>query len=718
MKSDSLRKGTFLDRLHELKGQLSHLYENFTSVQNSHSNIEQLFSPVFESFDAMAESLKRRTDDLITQNQKLQSDIVDVKKAEEALKESEQKFRALAQTAHEAILSADCSGKIVFWNRGAQLMFGYHSHEIVGKHISLLTPNDVFDELSETLKKAISQEGESSGAQLIEALGKRKDSSVFPVEISLSSWQSRAATFHTAIIREVTKRKQAEKDLAKEKELLDVTLRSIGDGIISTDTSGRILLINGVAEALTGVSGREVIGKHFSEIFQPLDIETQKEIAGPTETVISGGKTVEGEVMLPVGQSRRRIIFTASPMRDSSEQIIGTVVALHDATERRRMEEELFRARKLEAIGVLAGGIAHDFNNILTGIITNLFMVKTGLKANSEPYDLVTDAEKAAFQASKLTKQLLTFAKGGAPVKENASIDELIEDSVGFCLSGSNIECELQLDEDLWSVEIDRAQIDQVLNNLLTNAKQAMPQGGSVVIRAQNMEIQDKISDVTEAVLPLLPGTYLKITIKDNGCGITRENMTRIFDPYFTTSDKRAGLGLSTVYSIVQKHNGFITVKSRVGKGTKFIFYLPARKQEKKEISEQIPRCRGTKRILVMDDDEIIRVVVERILKNAGYQVETTTNGIDALYAYERSMNNGEPFNLVLMDITIPGGMGGKKTIEQLLSLDPNAKVIASSGYSNDSIMTNYREYGFVGVLPKPFNVAEFMQVIAQVTCE
>ncbi|MFW5774682.1 MAG: PAS domain-containing hybrid sensor histidine kinase/response regulator [Chitinivibrionales bacterium] len=715
---DSSRKENFLNSLGVLKAHLSRMYEMCSSENPQKDTPETLLAPLLDSFHASIDSLEQQKKDLKKQNEMLRADIASVKLAEQALKESEQKFRALAQTAHEAIVSADCSGTIAFWNRGAELMFGYKSHEIIGKHISALVPDGTFDSLSEVLQETIIEEGENSGARLIEALAKRKDCSVFPTEISLSSWQSGDTLFHTATIREVTRRKQTEDDLAREKQLLDVTLRSTGDGIISTDTSGRILLINGVAEAITGVSSKEVIGKNINDIFQPQDAGTFQKTAGPTQKVVTEGETVDGEVILTVGRSRRRITYLASPMRDSSGQIIGMVLALQDITERRRMEEELFRTRKLEAIGVLAGGIAHDFNNILTGIITNLFMVKTGLKTGSDPYKLITDAEKAAFQASKLTKQLMTFAKGGAPVKENASISELIEDSVGFCLSGSSIECELQLDADLWGVEIDRGQIDQVLNNLLINAKQAMPRGGTVVVRAENMEIEDKLSDVTEAIIPLLPGKYLKITITDEGVGISRDNLSRIFDPYFTTSSKRNGLGLSTVYSIIRKHNGLITAKSRLGKGTKFIFYLPARRHEQKEIAEHIPRCHGNKRILVMDDDEIIRVVVDRILKNAGYQVETVTNGFDALHLYKSSMRQKRPFDLVLMDITVPGGMGGEKAIKKLLSIDPHAKVIASSGYSNDPIMTNYRAHGFVDVLPKPFNVAEFMQVIARFTEE
>ncbi len=717
MSLDSLQKDQFRKHFYRARDEIvSYIDRNGVSEGSEpKAVVDALLVPVMESFQSIFDCLTERIGELQQQNIRLKEDIADVRFAEEALKESEQKFRALAQTAHEAILSADCSGNILFWNRGAEIMFGYESHEIIGKHISMLVPDDTFNHLLENVQQVIAREAENvDRAHMIEALGKRKDSSNFPAEISLSSWQSRDATYYTAIIREVTKRKKAEMDLAKEKELLDVTLRSTGDGIISTDTEGRILLINGVAEKLLGIGAKEIIGKNLQEKFHSID--TFAEIAQSAKSVVSEGKGIDGEISTGSGRNRRTIIYTATPMRASTHEIIGTVLALQDITERRRMEEELFRARKLEAIGVLAGGIAHDFNNILTGIITNLFMVKTGLKTDSEPHTMITDAEKAAFKASKLTNRLLTFAKGGAPVKENASIRELIEDSVGFCLSGSSIECDLKVDENLWGVEIDRGQIDQVLNNLLINAKQSMPNGGTITVFAQNMEIHDEISDATEAIIPLLPGKYLKISISDTGKGISRDNLSKIFDPYFTTSSKRNGLGLSTVYSIIRKHNGFITAKSRLGQGTTFMFYLPAVREEDGQFPETVPKCTGTKRILVMDDDEVIRAVVDRILKNAGYYVETVTNGADALHLYCLSMKRKKKFNLVLMDITIPGGMGGKQTVGELLSIDPEAKVIASSGYLNDPVMTNYRDYGFVDVLPKPFNVAKFMHVIASVT--
>ena len=343
-------------------------------------------------------------------------------------------------------------------------------------------------------------------------------------------------------------------------------------------------------------------------------------------------------------------------------------------------------------------------------------MAKMNLGEAGESKQLIMDAEKAAFRATRLTKQLLTFSKGGTPVKESASIGEIIEDAVGFCLSGSNCDYRLDLQEDLWAVEVDRGQVDQVINNLVINANQAMPDGGIITVKASNMEIEDRVLSDTASTLPLAPGKYVKVTVQDEGGGIPARDLERIFDPYFSTKPNGSGLGLTTAFSIVKKHGGHMTARSAVGKGSRFVFYLPASPQEEDEESgaedELIP---GTSRVLVMDDDEVVRTVVIRLLARNGYRVESAFHGREAIEKYRSAMEEGDPFDVVIMDLTVAGGMGGKDAVKGILEEDPDAKVIVFSGYSNDPVLANYREYGFSGVISKPFSIEEFSRIVNRI---
>jgi nitrogen-specific signal transduction histidine kinase/ActR/RegA family two-component response regulator len=393
---------------------------------------------------------------------------------------------------------------------------------------------------------------------------------------------------------------------------------------------------------------------------------------------------------------------------------MGMVLVFRDVTEKQMLEAELYTARKLESLGVLAGGIAHDFNNILTGVITNLFMAKVKVKADSDTYQLIAEAEKASFRASKLVKQLLTFSKGGAPVKEAVSIKDIIEDSVGFCLSGSNVNYRLELAPDLSLVEADRGQIDQVLNNLIINADQAMPNGGSITVKAENFTLPpgDQGAEAPHRALPA--GAYVKVTVSDEGGGIPKDDLEKIFDPYFTTKPNGNGLGLTIAYSIIKGHKGFIAVDSQMGKGTVFSFFLPVAKATPKPAGDEALHAAlaGTVRVLVMDDDSAVRIVVTQLLKNSGYSVVCTSSGEQSIKAYGDAMQSGKPFDVVVMDLTVPGGMGGKETVGKIREMDPKAKVIVSSGYSNDPVMANYKDYGFCGVIAKPFNIDEFLGVL------
>jgi len=404
-----------------------------------------------------------------------------------------------------------------------------------------------------------------------------------------------------------------------------------------------------------------------------------------------------------------------APIRDRGSRIIGAVIVFSDITETRKMEDELQRAQKLESIGVLAGGIAHDFNNILTAVLGNLSLARLHAKPGDELHELLAEAAKAASIAKDLTFQLLTFSKGGAPIKKVASIGELLVTTADFALRGSNVRGTFDIQDDLWSIECDIGQIAQVIHNLVINAKQAMPDGGTVEVAARNVMVGEADR------LPLKEGAHVRLSIRDHGMGIEREHIPMIFDPYFTTKQRGVGLGLTTTYTIVSRHGGYIHVESKVGSGTVFDVYLPStgKRGRKSRTSRRDPRQeKGRGRVLLMDDEELVRRVAGTLLRSLGYDVVEVAGGAEMIEAYVKARDGGAPFEAVIMDLTVPGGMGGKEAIARLLEIDASARAIVSSGYSNDPIMAHFREHGFKGVVAKPYEIDELSETLQRVLNE
>jgi signal transduction histidine kinase/CheY-like chemotaxis protein len=373
-----------------------------------------------------------------------------------------------------------------------------------------------------------------------------------------------------------------------------------------------------------------------------------------------------------------------------------------EIVERKRVEDELLKAQKLESLGVFAGGIAHDFNNILTAILGNISFARMQLSPSHVIAKRLEECEKAAISASDLTRQLLTFARGGEPVKKLINPALLIEEAASLVLRGSNVSSAIDLAEDLWSVEADLGQLGQVLNNLLLNARQAMCAGGNVTVRGTN--------EVLVAGNPqrLPAGAYVKIAVEDHGCGIPQEHLGRIFDPYFTTKSQGSGLGLASVYSIIKRHGGTVEVSSVLLVGSSFTIYLPAQPGmcPESEVVEKVVELTGGGRVLVMDDEVFVREIVTEILKYLGYYVESCVDGKEAVERFQRARESNNPFSVVILDLTVPGGMGGKEAAPLILEIDPDAVLIVSSGYSNDPVIANYRHYGFKGVISKPFDTS------------
>lgn len=383
---------------------------------------------------------------------------------------------------------------------------------------------------------------------------------------------------------------------------------------------------------------------------------------------------------------------------------------VREIAERERMKEELLKARKLESLGVLAGGIAHDFNNLLTAVLGNIELVKMNEEPGRAAYARLEEAKKATLRARDLTQQLLTFSKGGAPIRKTISIGELIRESSAFVLSGSKAKGQFIIPGDLWRTDVDEGQIGQVFHNLIMNADQSMPQGGTITVQCENSTIE------AGAPLPLASGNYIKISIRDQGIGIPDNQLSMIFDPYYTTKQNGSGLGLATAYSIVKKHDGHIAVESVPEAGSTFSIYLPASLKEipaREADKIMLPAGQGT--ILIMDDDEIVRNVAAAILHTIGYRTVFALNGAEAISLYEKARESGQPFDAVIMDLTIPGGMGGKEAVRKLLELDPTAKVIVSSGYSSDPIMAEFDKYGFKGVVAKPYTIRKLAETLHDV---
>jgi CheY-like chemotaxis protein len=360
---------------------------------------------------------------------------------------------------------------------------------------------------------------------------------------------------------------------------------------------------------------------------------------------------------------------------------------------------------------VLAGGIAHDFNNMLTAVLGNISFAKHFADPeNTKLLRRLGEAEKASLRARDLTQQLLTFSRGGAPIKETVSLVELLKGTSEFALSGSNVVCEFSILDDLWPVDADQGQISQVIENLIINANQAMPDGGTVHVRAENITVG------TRDILPLNKGQYVKVSVTDHGLGIPKDHLSKLFDPYFTTKQEGSGLGLATTYSIIKKHGGYIIADSELGAGTTVNFYLPASEKPvpaKEGEEERLPVGEG--KVLVMDDEDSVREVAGDILAQMGYEVAFAKDGAEAIERYKKANETGRPFDAVIMDLTVPGGMGGREALQVLLAIDPEVKAIVSSGYSKDPVMAEFRKHGFKGVVAKPYRIQELGRALHDV---
>lgn len=524
--------------------------------------------------------------------------------------------------------------------------------------------------------------------------------------------------FHTHGTREIqelvyafnalhSSRNQAERDVIQIKERLETIMRSMSELVFIVGENYRIIYVNSAVEKMFGLNATNQICCQYLKLQETPPCEHC-----PNSRIL---ETMQGAHWN--GTLADRLFEFASMPITLPDGTIGVLHVAKDVTDTKRLEEERIKAQRLESIGMLAAGIAHDFNNVLMAILGNISLAKMFLAPGTKSYERLEHAEKACDKAKALANQLLAFAKGGAPVKQLTDIGKLVRECVEFSSHGKNVRMEFDIPPDTWYAEVDEGQMSQVINNLVINAIQAMPNGGTVRVSMKNMSLTDT------STLELPAGPYVLISVSDTGTGIAPDLLPKIFDPFFTTKPMGSGLGLATSYTIIKRHKGRITVESEMGKGTVFHIYLPARPSkgttpdvsDVMKVSEDLSVVPNA-RVLVMDDDDMVFESLSEMLKILGFTAHRARDGAEAIQAYKDMLVNGERYYAVILDLTIPGGMGGKDALSVLSSLDSNVRAVVCSGYADDPVMTNYKAYGFAAAMSKPVSLHELRHVFANLS--
>ena len=645
----------------------------------------------------------------ITEFVGISRDISDRKSTEEKLLQSEQFFKDISLSLADWIWEIDKNGIYTYCSKNVYSVLGYDSKEIVGKSpFDFMLPKEaeevgnIFEEIYRQKKPIkdlvnwnITKDGkkvclQTNGVPLFDKKGN--------------------LTGFRGVDKDITERKKSEEFFKLHSEIMNnmaegVFLIGINDGIIKYS--------NPKIESMFGYTSEEMIGKHVSILNCPDDrtpVQTAKEIV----EVLAKIDKWQGEIhnIKKDGTTFWSYANCSTFNHPDFGKVIVSVQS--DITERKKYEKLYLQSQKMEAIGTLAGGIAHDFNNIMMGIFGYISLAKLKISKDHPVYKFLENSELSMERATSLTTQLLTFAKGGDPVTENIRLDRFIEDTSNFDLSGSSIKPVFKYAKDLWKAKVDKGQIQQVFSNLIINARQAMPEGGTLYILLEN-------ADISKDVIPdLNQGRYIRITVQDEGAGIDPKHLDKVFDPFFSTKETGRGLGLATVYSIIKKHNGLINIASKLGKGTTFTLYLPASESQPLLKTKQSVELKTTKKlqaskVLVMDDDKTVCNFVKEVLSVRECAVSEASGGKQAIEMYKQSIDDREPFDIVIMDLTIPGGIGGKETVKEFLKINPKVKCIVSSGYANNPVMANYSKYGFKGVITKPYSPSKLLDVLNQV---
>jgi|GEM_PF-6661222 len=676
-----------------------------------------LISRSGEKIDLLIHGAPRLVDGKLVGFQGIAVDITDIKRARYELRSSTRLLEMMVESIPLGLMLVDKTMHIRLWNRAQEELTGQDRSDAFGR--SLLDVVPAFDqpELRQAYQSTLTN-GEPAFLLYRPITTLRNNGEKFWLNYLIVPLKDDADEIHgfLQVTEDVTRDHLSQETIRRQKELLDTIIDNLPVGIFVKDAGDdyRFTLWNRQMERIIGFRADEVISHNDFELIDP---DLARKYRFDDERVIANGAVMDIPEEPASREHENIIVHTIKlPVKDTEGNPRLLLGILEDITDRKKLEEERMKLLKLESLGVLAGGIAHDFNNILMSLLGNLGMLKMNLKPPDENRAFVDEAERAVIRAKSLTMQLLTFAKGGAPIKETASIEEIVRDSATFVLRGSNVQCSFQFSADLWSVEVDKGQISQVVQNIVINADNAMPGGGLITITATNEVLPRGLGELTGKKEDYTgPKRMVRIHFTDSGHGIPEKYLHRIFDPYFSTKQAGHGLGLAVVHSIVSKHGGHISVKSEADKGSTFTIWLPASVKAMKQTNEQESFVRGNGRILVLDDDRNIRVMIEKLLPKLGYETTTASSGEKAVELYRQAMEEGRPYNLALLDLTVPGGMGGVLVLEQIRAFDPNVKAVASSGYANDQVMTDPARFGFVDVLVKPFDLIRLSHIMHKV---
>ncbi|MHB1951711.1 MAG: two-component system sensor histidine kinase NtrB [Acidiferrobacteraceae bacterium] len=606
--------------------------------------------------------------------------------------EARMHLAAIVESSSDAIVSKTLGGIILSWNKAAERVFGYTASEAIGQPITIVIPEERLGEEELILEKI--RRGEP--IEPFETVRQRKDGSQIDIALTVSPIRTEEGRIIGAskIARDITAQKRAERDLRMLEARLGLIVSNAPVIMCVFDDPHHVALLEGKGLSLVGLddSGGRVKERWAAMLPNWL----RKAVA----VCFEGIPTADTG---PIGKCWFEAHF--APLRDDSGRVSGATGILLDITAQRQMQEELFRAGKLESIGVLAGGIAHDFNNILTAIAGNLALTRLRVTDDPEAHATLHAAETAALRARGLTQQLLTFTKGGKPVTRRMAVDRALREAVEFAIRSVGVTADVQIAPDLWPITGDEGQIAQMLHNLLINAQQAMPEGGRITVRARNRVLRP-----AESVLS--PGDYVQIEIEDTGEGIRPEHVPKIFDPFFTTKAGGSGLGLTSSYSIVKNHEGLMTVSSVWGRGSTFHVLLP-----RSTVAPELPvpselLVRGRGHVLFMDDEPEILQFAEHVLPVLGYRAAVATRGEQVIEMFERAAAEGDPFDAVVLDLMVRDGLGGVDTLNALRGRDAGVVAIVSSGYANDPIMADFRNYGFFACVAKPYSIEALSTVV------
>jgi PAS domain S-box-containing protein len=667
-------------------------------------SIDALFVPLIAV--PIAVYFIERTSELTKFNEQLQREIAVRKEAEEARKASEGLLHSVVESSADAIFVKDLQGRYVLMNRAGLGLMGRSPEEVRGRDDTALFPAAEAARLHDNDQRIISAAVSVMYEHALTIQGERK---IFQVRKGpVLDDQGKVAGVY-GISRDITERKQVEDALRSSETRFRMIIENDTSGIMVVDIeTRRILYANPEIRRMLGYSEEELRLLLITDLVLP---EEKEESLEAFQAHARGSTHISERVFRRKdGTSRRMSINSVHMELDSRRCLVGFFT---DITEKHLLEEERLKTQRLEAVGMLAGGIAHDFNNLLQGVFGYISLAKLIKDDREKSMAALEEAEKALHLSVNLTNQLLTFSKGGKPVKKLIDLRQVIANAARFALSGSRCDYRFSSQDGLWHAEADEGQINQVIQNIVLNADQAMPEGGTVEIAARNV-----VAPGNNVPQGLRNGMYVEISIKDSGIGIPEQYLSKIFDLYFTTKEKGSGLGLATSYSIIRNHQGLIEVTSVMGKGTNFLVYLPATADTgQRAVEAELPAAALglTGSILIMDDEKAICDLTGELIRRMGYTVEFARHGQEAIEKYEEAMVAGNPFSAVILDLTIRGGMGGAETLQKLTAIDPGIKAIVSSGYSDDSVLSHFQELGFKVFLKKPYTINDLRQSLKRV---